>query len=216
MAKINFLPQQHGFCFPNHFPGLPLPISLPTFPRLKTAYGLCGGMSSAALDFFLFECSIPSQNSVPQAGSLLHRYLYQRQLDTYGFLGSSAAKFGQWMLLNDLELQRRTAEEFNQVLQSLDQGNLVVMGLVYVTFRDTLAIWMNHQVLTYGYETLDSGFIVNIYDPNYPQRNDISLDLKTTPAGLIVTQNIPGFRQKRVRGLFAMPYCPQRPPVNLI
>src|SRR5258705_6379095 len=53
-----FLPSTHGFRFDNSFSlAIPLPWGLPT---ITAGYGLCGGMASAALDYFLSCIPIPS------------------------------------------------------------------------------------------------------------------------------------------------------------
>jgi hypothetical protein len=60
-------------------------IPLPSpFPPITRDYGLCGGMASAALDYFLSCIPIPSTPSVPLLGSPLYNYLLRRLLDSLG------------------------------------------------------------------------------------------------------------------------------------
>src|SRR5262245_38836408 len=77
-----FLPSTHGFKFANSFS---LTIQLPgPFPPIKPEYGLCGGMASAALDYFLSCIPIPSTRIVPAIGTPLYDYLFNRLLDSLG------------------------------------------------------------------------------------------------------------------------------------
>src|SRR4051812_37428544 len=78
----DFRPSLHGFAFRNDFQGSPLPINLGSAERaLKppSHYGLCGGMSSAAADFYLAGCPIPIHATPPAHGTPLYTYLYTRQ-----------------------------------------------------------------------------------------------------------------------------------------
>ena len=54
------LPSIHGFKFPNSF-SVTVPLPRP-FPPISPGFGLCGGMASAALDYFLSCIPIPSSN----------------------------------------------------------------------------------------------------------------------------------------------------------
>jgi hypothetical protein len=214
-----------------------LPFSIPNLPKLsavETSYGLCGGMSCAVYDFLLSARRIPLVTTAPAQGSVLHRYLYRRQVDTFGALGEYIAKFAQWMVLPDdtiLGTQKRTYDEFEEIRAKLDDGNAVVLGLVYVSSGDASKIWENHQVLAYGYsEISDTTMDINIYDPNYPQQNDVAIRVERVSVGTTFVPGVPprkrtvlGFRciqkitnrEKNVRGFFAMPYVPVVPPSEL-
>jgi hypothetical protein len=75
-----FLPSRHGFKFDNLFSvTIPLPGPLPS---ISEKYGLCGGMATAALDYFLSCIPIPSTTTVPASGTTLFNYLLRRQLDS--------------------------------------------------------------------------------------------------------------------------------------
>jgi hypothetical protein len=191
-------------------------------------------MSCAAYDLLLAGKSIPSITTAPAQGSTLHEYLYRRQVDTFGALGEYIAKFAQWMVLPDdtiLGTQKRTYDEFEEIRAKLDDGNAVVLGLVYVSGSDSLKIWENHQVLAYGYsEVSDTTIDINIYDPNYPQRDDVVIRVERISVGTTFVPGVPprkrtvlGFRctqkvsnrNQNVRGFFAMPYVPVAPPAGL-
>ena len=60
----------------------------------------------------------------------------------------------------------------------------VVLGLVYVRLRDTVAMWENHQVLAYGYKILSPEALrINTYDPNYPGQDRITIEATRMIAG---------------------------------
>jgi len=237
IPPLEFIPSTNGFKFVNNFSGYPLPFSVPNLPGLSSvgkAYGLCGGMSSAANDFVLAGRSIPADTTVPAQGSPMHRYLYRRQIDTFGAMGEYIAKFAQWMIIPDstiLGIQKRTYDEFEEIRVKLDDGNAVVLGLIYVAGRNSIAIWNNHQVLAYNYSEISATTInINIYDPNYPLRDDVIIQVERVPVGTTLIPGIPprkrtvlgfkctqkiGNQTKNVRGFFAMPYVPVVPPAGL-
>jgi hypothetical protein len=104
----------------------------------------------------------------------------------------------------------------------------VVLGLVYVSSSDNFAIWKNHQVLAYAYSEISATTIdINIYDPNYPENDDVVIRVERVPVGTTFVPGVPprkrtvlGFSctqkvsnlNKKIRGFFAMPYVPVEPP----
>jgi hypothetical protein len=236
---VEFLPSRDGFKFPNSFPGYFLPYSTPAFlssRKISSNYGLCGGMCAAVYDFRLAGRAIPQDIDVPKQGTRLQRYLFRRQMDSLGGLGQQAVKVAQWTSLPDDTLvgtMRRTADEFRQVRQKLDQGNLVILALIYerATSLKELSrrIFNNHQVLALAYKEDASNIVtINVYDPNLPERDDVVI--RSEPAvlgelpsplgsesvlGLKSTQLVGGGFDKDVRGFFEIPYIPISPPNGL-
>src|SRR5439155_12990284 len=77
-ASTGFDPRIHGFHFINSFTGRIL-IDIPligTRDLGPTSYGLCGGMSYAALDNFIYGGQIPSDRSPPVSDTPLRSYIY--------------------------------------------------------------------------------------------------------------------------------------------
>jgi hypothetical protein len=90
-----FRPSTHGFKFDNLF-SLTIPLPGP-LPPITPEYGLCGGMASAALDYFLSCIPIPSTRSAPAIGTPLYNYLFSRLLDSLGRPGFDLVrKFLSW------------------------------------------------------------------------------------------------------------------------
>ncbi len=233
---MEFLPSTEGFKFANSFSGYFLPFSTPAFiggDKVSKKYGLCGGMCAAAYDFTLAGRPIPETRTAPRQGTRLHRYLFQRQIDSLGGLGQEVVKVARWTSLPDETLAgtlRRTADEFRQIQSKLDQKNLVVLALIYVRassfIEQSKIIFDNHQVLAYGYQQdASSVYTINIYDPNLPGRDDVViraqpvlLGEETTATGLQrvmglqSTELLAGSHYRNVRGFFYMPYSPVKPP----
>jgi hypothetical protein len=236
---LEFLPSSHGFKFLNRFSGYFLPYSTPAFlssRKVSSKYGLCGGMCSAAYDFALADRPIPTFSDVPEQGTRLQRYLFQRQMDSLGGLGQEVVKVAQWTSLPDdtlVGVMRRTADEFTRFRRKLDQKNLVILALIY-EHATTLAelsrlIFDNHQVLAYAYQPSPAGgFAIQVYDPNLPGRDDVVIQAdpvvlgeESTPSGsqpvmgLKSTQLAGSILYRTVRGFFVMPYMPVKPPQGI-
>jgi hypothetical protein len=226
-----FQPTLHGFKFRNSFSGYPVPFNIPLLPPASGAYGLCGGMSAAACDFFAANRPIPATESVPAKGTSLYDYLYQRQLATLGESGSYILKFLAWMALPDDNIHGTRSltyrEELPAVRRELDQARPAVIGLVYVSSSESLHVWENHQVVAYGISETSgaqTSFTLRVYDPNHPGRDDITISCERVRVarlrvifwwrnvyGLKCVQHVPGKGDRRVRGFFLMRH-PRRVP----
>ena len=214
------------FKFVNSFSGFFLPFALPAIPGLSnpgTVYGLCGGMSASALDFFLANRAIPIETKVPENGAPLQRFLYKRQLDSLGRFGEVIFRFSDWMGLPDdtpSGTQKRTLDEFEKIRTRLNRFTPVPIGLLYVKWADSNQVWQNHQVLALGYtRDAQNHILLHIYDPNYPLRDDVFIEAERVPVGggefgLRVQQRI-GSTVKKLYAFFAMPYQAVIPPVDL-
>jgi hypothetical protein len=193
-------------------------------------------MCAAAYDFILAGKAIPKNIEAPNQGTRLQRYLFQRQMDSLGGLGEALVKVAQWTSLPDdtsVGTYRRTMDEFNQLRQKLDEGNLVILALIFAhaTSLQELSrqIFSNHQVLAYGYQQDAAGAItIHIYDPNLPAQNDVDIYAEPVVVGEVasnsVSQTVMGLKPtelvgeifyKHVRGFFAMPYTPVKPPQRI-
>ncbi len=238
ISPVRFVPSRHGFQFVNRFRGYFIPFSVPSIPDLPSdtnIYGLCGGMVASSYDLLLVGRSIPQGSKAPKRASPLHQYIYRRQNDSLGFFGNQIVRFARWMALPDdgsHGIQKKTADEFEKIRAKLDDGNPAPIGLVYVSARDTLRIWENHQVLAVAYTERDAGKLDEyIYDPNHPLRDDVTIHCERVPGGssylpgspprvttlfgLDCVQRVGNRKKKDVRGFFAMPYVPVEPPAGL-
>lgn len=250
-----FRPSVHGFHFVNSFDGSAAPPALreadggllglikgATESTVGDRFGLCGGMSASAADYFLAGRTPPSTREVPGETSTLRDYLFERQVDSLGALGLMAAKFVERMALPDVSAfvagaggvgggadgrwtdsaAARTAPELGPILMRLDRGDLVPLGLVHVRVGSGSAIWENHQVLAYAYERGDGVLTLRVYDPNAPLDDGAVVRLVREGdagapeqwRGVLEYGHQADGRMKRrpVRTLFAMPYVAKMPP----
>ena len=207
-ASSSFFPSKHGFAFVNHFSGSVLPKSFGLLGGLiqQSSYGLCGGMSFAAADFFLAHKAVPVGPSAaagsvpqPQSGTPLREYLHRRQLDSLGGLSSGlpqALRFAAWMSARDNGLMGTrvmTAAEIARVVRTIAAGNIAMLGLVYVGTSGSGSnnrgeLTDNHQVVATAIKPRAGGFDIMLYDPNFPA--DDTARLICTP---IVGGSLPSF-----------------------
>lgn len=232
-TRLDFLPSTRGFRFPNAFTGYMLPFSVPFLSdsKVKSVYGLCGGMSAGAIDFLLAGRDIPAQEVAPKRGTRLHRYLFQRAMDSFA-MGESILRFARWMLLPNEGVNgtyHLTMLEWQKIRSALDEMRLVPIGQlrakaahIQEVSRD---VWNNHQVLAYGYaEHPDGSVDIRIYDPNCPKVDDVIIYAERVLVGEDNGQPVFGLKcyeadcwEKRrvLHGFFAMPYEPVDPPDRL-
>lgn len=219
-----FRPSVHGFGFLNRFPGLPVPVHLPILPSgEKLFYGLCGGMCFAALDLLESSRPLPALTDPPARSTRLYRYLVRRQLDSFGRWGRYIPKYVRWMFLPDAEVQRRTLIEYETIRARLAAGEKIVLGLLYNSIRETVAVWENHQVLAYYAQDIDDHTLaIPIYDPNRPRDDSgfilcrrVSVGQKNGAPhyGLVCEQQSRLYKPRWVRGFFpVLAYRPVTPP----
>lgn len=223
--RCRFRSSAHGFKFVNSFT-LPAAITVP-LSRLRIrigsgAYGLCGGMSLLAGDHFSFGVPIPTTSTVPPAGSALHAKLVARQLDSLNLnlssvgpsFGAPVLKFFDWMGRPDSRAANSTAAlttaELAKVMGALRLGRVVAIGLVLVNRSGSLT--ENHQILVHCATRRSPSLAeLHIYDPNFPLRDDVRIEVRTTGGETVATEVIPGRPRRPIRGFFVMPFTPQRP-----
>ncbi len=242
-----FRPSVNGFHFVNSFYGSAAPPALreakggllglikgATESSVGDRFGLCGGMSASAADYFNAGRTPPSTRDVPAEGSTLRDYLFARQVDSIGAMGLMAARFVERMALPDLSARvngqwtdsaaARTTPELEPILTRLDRGDLVPLGLVHVSVGNGSAIWENHQVLAYAYERSAGNLTLHVYDPNAPLDDGAVVRLvregeadapEQWRGALEYGHQADGrMRRRPVRTLFAMPYVAKVPPTQ--
>ncbi len=222
-----FVPSQHGWHFANAFSGFFLPFALPMIPGISnpgSVYGLCGGMSAGALDLFLDNQAAPQTKEVPANGTHIQRFLFKRQLDSMGNFGETILRFHDWMGLPDDTThgtQKLTLEEFeNKIRPRLNKFLPTPIGMLYVKWSDSREVWLNHQVLAVRYERDSASRLrIFVYDPNYPNRDDIHIEAEKVDVGgsigMRLIQRIGANESKKLYGIFAVPYRQAIPPEDI-
>lgn len=198
-VRTTFDPAVHGFRFRNQFQGghvvselaaqgriddlgidLPPPVgdvlSLARGAGFWGTFGLCGGMSWAALDLYLKGQPAPSDSTSPRDGSELFSRLVGRQADSLAKT-ELLRKVLTWQLLPDstqwwrfwLDNIGKLVEqrEWPQLRAALDGGR--PQSLCLIRSRGVSGFAKNHQAVATGYEIgADGRVTVDLYDPNHP------------------------------------------------
>jgi hypothetical protein len=209
-ASTAFTSQANGFHFTNSF-DFSFDLDLPLVGSIDlgdVAYGLCGGMCFAALDFYYAGKPIPSQVTVPDVGSSLHLYLVDRQVESLS-LPAGLMKVLEWMILNDTEVGRRTAsQEFPKLRKRIDRGDPAVLALIRTSGISDPG--HNHQVVAraYKYGDTDKKVEIVLYDPNHPEQEPrLTMDFSDPRSGISPAQS----SGEPLRGFFLMDYKRQAP-----
>ena len=201
-----FRPSRQGFAFTNSWRDAVLGV--------VASRGRCGGMVFAALDSFLSGERVPGQSSVPSLpahDSVLARHIWRRQVDSVIVgLGSNLWRFAALTYLptgGPHGIAVTTRRELLPLFDGLRAGFPVPLGLVSSIGLRTLV--RNHQVLAYAAEFDETEARVWIYDPNYPGRDDVMLEVSLEKVAPVIERV--GRRASRWRGFFVERYRPQAP-----
>jgi hypothetical protein len=152
----------------------------------------------------------------------LHRKLVDRQMDSLNLnlssigsdFGAPVLKFFDWMGRPDSGASNSTAAlttvELAKVTAALRRGKVVVIGLVLVDKTGSLT--ENHQVLVHCMTRRSPSLaLLHIYDPNFPLRDDIQIEVRTSGGETTSMERVPGSSGQKIRGFFVMPFTPQKP-----
>jgi hypothetical protein len=182
-AVGTFVPSVNGLHFANRFPPGPTVRLGPLDPRRiglgDASSGLCGGMAWLVRERFEAGQPVPPDTDPPANGSSLFQALVRRQVKSLEWLRTP---LGFWWMggLGGDRIARRTRErEWPRIRSSIDAGRLAMIGLVRAKGINPFKLTRNHQVLCYAYEIADGTIRLRIYDPNWPDRDDVIVTLET-------------------------------------
>ncbi|MBA2718383.1 MAG: hypothetical protein H0U52_03930 [Chloroflexi bacterium] len=211
-----FAPSTHGFHFANAWSAGPTIRFGPLDPRLigvgDARAGLCGGMCYTVADLFAADVQVPPDREPPANGSPRFRAIVRRQVESLAWL-SVPIRFWLRSALGGSfggDRARSTWErEWPKARARLDAGRLTSIGLIRVATRDPRDLTHNHQVIAWGYAEDGRAVTLRLYDPNWPDRDDVTvsidLDPALRPAGLSQSTGEP------LLGWFVLPYAPKPP-----
>jgi DNA-binding beta-propeller fold protein YncE len=206
-AVSQFQPLAHGFHFANNFTG-----RVQGFDLAATPFGLSGGMVYAALDTFNLGWGAPPDTKPPAVGSV-REYLSKREIDGLGANNSALVKrFHLWQSYpasGPTGLPQRSLGEFERVLRpKLDLGVPVPVGVVRA--KPGRPVWENREVLATGYFRQGSQWVLELYDPEVPNR---TVYLFTSTLREALRSNGTGLIGKAWRGFFGITtYTRSAPP----
>jgi hypothetical protein len=182
-AVRGFLPSVNGLHFPNRFPSGPtvkLGFIDPRWVGVGDAEaGLCGGMSWFVRERFEAGLPAPSDTAAPENGSPLFRAIVRNQVQSLDWM-RGPLRFWLSAGTSPERLRRRTLEvEWPRIRAAIDAGRLPMLGLIRHHGWNPFHLSKDHQVLAFGYDTAGpSGpTTIRLYDPNWPNRDDVSVTL---------------------------------------
>ena len=198
-SVLDFRPSRHGFHFANRFPPGPTLRLGPLDPRIvgigDASAGLCGGMALTVRDLFEAGIDPPPDREPPANGSRRFRALVRRQVQSLDWLRVPARFYDAGAFRPDPPswwsrlLRRRPPREvaldqaWPAVRSEIDAGRLAPVGLVRRAEANPLRLTLNHQVLAWGYR-VEPGFVaLRLYDPNWPDRDDVEAQIVLGPDG---------------------------------
>jgi hypothetical protein len=181
-----FLPSTHGLHFRNQFPSGPTlrvgPFAVPRpFGVGDAQNGLCGGMAWLVRERFEAHLPVPADSSPPANGSPLFDALVRRQVRSLEWSRTPLAfwwigAFGGPARTGD----RTRSVELPRIRRTIDGGRLAMLGLVRHQGLNPINLSKSHQVVGYGYAVDGSTTTLRIYDPNWPDRDDVTITIEPT------------------------------------
>jgi len=193
-----FDPSRQAFRFSNGFTlDLRFDTVFGTVSLAQLDYGLCGGMTFAALDAFRANQAVPTWETTPNSGPYFD-YLYRRQIDSLSVdAGFNLMRMAELQQQSNHDLDAISLHEFAAIRERILANSPVPVGLI-----NSGTIWQNHQVLAVGFDTGDDGTKTRllVYNPNLP--------------GTIQTLIFEPYsgQARWLRGIFVEHYYPQQPP----
>ncbi len=188
-----FKPSASGFRFTNSFPAIPYTINVAGINMSigDASNGMCGGMVFAARDYYEAGYLTPPPNATPPTEGPLYTYLSRRLFDSFNLPGGPLTYLHlmnpdlpdheTWFSNAGLAPRGRAwvmiMQEWPKIKADLDRGRLSPMALIHVKDRDPFKMGQNHQVLAYGYTLNGNDLVINLYDPNHPGDDNVTISL---------------------------------------
>jgi hypothetical protein len=208
---LDFRPSRHGLHFANHFPPGPTVklgmLDIRWFGVGDAAAGLCGGMAYTVRDLFEAHVDPPPDTQPPANGSPRFRALVRRQIESLDWLRvplrfydlGAFRPFGRRRSAADVTL----ADEWPKIRTEIDAGRLAIVGLIRAESANPFKLSADHQVVAYGYRAEPESIVLRLYDPNWPDRDDVEARLFLAEAGPPRLESSTG---EPLLGFFLNPY----------
>jgi hypothetical protein len=179
-------------------------------------------MVFAARDYLEARLARPAQTTAPSSGPL-YGYLVDRLYDSFN-LPNGPTKYMHLMNpdLPDHEtwfsqtfgFPRGRAwitivEEWPRIKADLDAGRPSPMALILTKSHDPMMLGRNHQVLAWGYDLVGSDLTIFVYDPNFPNNDNITVSLNI--GNPVATTTMTYSTGQPLYAFFRPDYVPRRP-----
>jgi hypothetical protein len=211
-----FLPSINGFHFANAWPPGPTVRFGPFDPRWigigDAANGLCGGMAYTVGDLYAAHVVMPRDTEPPANGSARFRAIVRRQVESLAWLTVPVRYWLRSGFGGSLGGDRARAafeHEWPRARALLDAGKPAMIGLIRVASADPRKLTRNHQVMAWGYAEDGRGVTLRLYDPNWPDRDDVTLTLDLDAA--LRPTDLRQSTGEPLLGWFVLPWSPRDP-----
>jgi hypothetical protein len=152
-----------------------------SIPVGSSAFGMCGGIVSTALDFFHSKRLPPNRTTPPSSkdDQPLFEWIKQRQVDSVALW--DFWKYLTLMFTNSKRDGIEIAEAWSQIKQDIQEGTPVLIGLErakvesWYKIHQVANIVKNHQVVVWKFEEKEGKVFLYLYDPTTPERKDITI-----------------------------------------
>jgi hypothetical protein len=232
MAKTTFVPELHGFHFPNGFVNhVKIDLAGATIASFTTT-GLCGGMSYAAMDYYEANRPAPTHDTddfgssdVPPENTPLANYIFGRQMDAFS-LGNAttfvtltvSGDHSTWLPPNPLADHRGTPQVTKQdsipaLINELEAGRPAVLGMIGASNLTDIGS-KNHFVVAYDYQLLPATaeIEISIYDCNVPDQRPVLKTSTSSGSNEFVHETVAGEGDiTDWRGFFVAEYTSKTP-----
>lgn len=176
-----FLPSTRGLHFANRFPRSALisigPFATDLFGLADAANGLCGGMAWYVRERFEAGQAIPPDREPPSNGSALFRALFADQLKSLEWFRTPMHFWWAGAFGADRTAQRAWSLEWPRIRARIEGGHLAMVGLVRQQGINPINLQKSHQVLGYAFDSTGDEVTLRIYDPNWPDRDDVTISI---------------------------------------
>lgn len=212
-----FLPSTRGWRFTNSFPQntahARVRVGNTELAIGDAANGLCGGMVYAARDYFHVGLPVPRHKLGPLSGPL-YDFIVGRLYDSFA-LPLGWTEYLRLMSPGCSAQERAStacSTAFSRIQADIRSGAPSPIGLIQVDTTDIAKVGLNHQVLVYGYQRSGHSVQLRIYDPNHPERDDITLSFQTNQVPATFNYSVTPGGDGRIYSFFCHLYQRQQPP----
>ena len=207
-----FLPSRNGFHFANRWPSGPTIKFGPIDPRWigvgDASAGLCGGMCFTVRDLFEAGVPMPADREPPANGSARFKAVVRRQVESLDWLRLPIRFW--WRSAVGGDRARSTFErEWPKLRREIDEGRVAMLGLIRIAAVNPFKLTSNHQVIAYGYAEDGRGVTLRLYDPNWPDHDDVTATLHLDPA--LRPTGLEQSTRESLLGWFVAPYSTSEP-----
>ncbi len=186
------------------------------------AYGLCGGMAFAALDYYVAGRTLPDDKGpTSNLSPVLRDYIVKRMKDSFwyvqdGTLHNNLARVLAWMAVEQyapfgrgpgqlLEWSQTEFEKLNDLIARNGAWPIALIG----ESKDPCE---NHQVLAYECESRGEQGVIHVYDMNHPGAGR-RINLNFHGPALEGMGEFAGDTWQPLRAFFCEVYSPTVPPL---